>query len=101
MNSIIDIVEIVDEMVLDLYDEEDDWKYLCPKMHWGGQYGCDLCNGCKDKDNQEMEKEWLNEKKQYSYLLHKKWIQERQTKPIRRRMFNDHLLIMMTRINLL
>lgn len=65
-------------------EENDDWKYLCPKLHWGGNYGCDLCN-CEgkviaDKDNCNMEKVWLNKKGIYDYRLHKKWFEEREEK---------------------
>ena len=55
-------------------EENDDWKYLCPNLHWGGQYGCDLCNEVDDIDNDNMEKEWLNNCNKYCYKLHKKWL---------------------------
>ena len=65
--------------------EEDDWKYLCPNLHWGGQYGCDLCcydDYVKDTDNQEMKAEWLNSKNRYCYKLHKKWLQDKKQKEV-------------------
>ena len=62
------------------YDEEDDWKYLCPNLHWGGQYGCDLCCNCKDTENEEMKKEWLKPNGKYCYKLHKKWLEEKRKK---------------------
>lgn len=65
--------------------EDDDWKYLCPNLHWGGQYGCDLCcydDYIKDTDNQEMEAEWLNSKGRYCYKLHKKWLQDKKQKEV-------------------
>jgi hypothetical protein len=74
-------------------EEEDyDWEYLCPNLHWGGQYGCDLCgcdlcfNGCdlcsnvKDIDNNNMRKEWLNKCNKYCYKLHKKWLEEKMAR---------------------
>ena len=64
-------------------EEEDDWKYLCPNLHWGGQYGCDLCcydGYIKDIDNQEMKADWLNSKGIYCYKLHKKWLQDKINK---------------------
>ena len=72
--------------------ECDEWEYLCPNLHWGGQYGCDLCgcdlcfNGCdlysnvKDIDNNNMRKEWLNKCNKYCYKLHKKWLEEKMAR---------------------
>ena len=60
------------------FEDDDDWKYLCPNLHWGGQYGCDLCDNVKDIDNQEMLKEWLNKNNKYCYKLHKKWLEDKK-----------------------
>jgi len=60
------------------FEDDDDWKSLCPNLHWGGQYGCDLCNNVKDIDNQEMIKEWLNKNNKYCYKLHKKWLEDKK-----------------------
>ena len=60
------------------FEDDDDWKSLCPNLHWGGQYGCDLCDNVKDIDNQEMMKEWLNKNNKYCYKLHKKWLEDKK-----------------------
>lgn len=59
---------------------DDDTDYMCPNLHWGGQYGCDLCSDLKDSKNPEMLPEWLDKHNKYSYKLHKKWAMERHTK---------------------
>ncbi len=59
---------------------DDDTDYMCPNLHWGGQYGCDLCCELKDSKNPEMLPEWLDKHNKYSYKLHKKWAKERHAK---------------------
>lgn len=55
-------------------EEAELWNYMCDKKHLGGCYGCDLCvMGCADKDNSNMEREWLNADGKYCYKLHHQW----------------------------
>lgn len=60
-----------DTCICEEEEEDDDWEHLCPNLHWGGMYGCDLCGGM------EMKKEWLNKCNKYCYKLHKKWLEEK------------------------
>lgn len=57
-------------------DDSEDYNNCCPDLHYGGQFGCDLCSDVKDKDNPEMMKEWLDKNNHYHYKLHKKWLDE-------------------------
>ena len=71
------------------FEDDDDWKYLCPNLHWGGEYGCDLCHDVKDVDNQEMMKEWLNKNNKQCYKLHKKWLEDKKDKEEEEEEYND------------
>jgi hypothetical protein len=64
----------------DEYESEDDHSHCCPNLHWGGQYGCDLCSDLKDSKNPEMKAEWLDKNKKYSYKLHKMWVLQKWEK---------------------
>lgn len=61
------------------FEEEGDDLKMCPIGHFGGQYGCDLCDfDGKDIDNDNMEKEWLDKNNNYCYRLHKKWLKNKK-----------------------